>query len=318
MAMKLNQIALIVENSEASVAFYRDLFGTPRVGGTRFKGKVPARVQGLPDPDFIANWQMDDREFFQLEMFEYQRPRSRAYARSRQPWDIGYSRVAMEVNDPAAFHARCRQRAVRGLSTLRSIDGRPHFVLLDPNGVLLEVGPASRPVPAPYGARFAGVALSVPSLEAALRSYRDAIGCPLLDAAPPDKGALWDEPAARKKMALLDAGPAWLEITEYADPAPRPWPEGYRICDYGIMNVAFGFRERAAIEAAYARMVGGGFRPNSELANSAGQVMVAYLNDPQGFNVELLMVKPWLDGVMGFRQETRTDKVLKNIMMALA
>jgi hypothetical protein len=52
--------------------------------------------------------------------------------------------------------------------------------------------------------------------------------------------------------------------------------------------------------------------------SSAGQVLVGYLNDPQGFNVELLMVRPWLDGVMGFRPETRADKILKNIMMALA
>jgi hypothetical protein len=65
-------------------------------------------------------------------------------------------------------------------------------------------------------------------------------------------------------------------------------------------------------------MVEGGFRPNSELVNSAGQVMVAYLNDPQGFNVELLMVKPWLDGVMGFRPATWFDRVLMKIMMKLA
>ena len=65
-------------------------------------------------------------------------------------------------------------------------------------------------------------------------------------------------------------------------------------------------------------MVQGGFEPNAELVSSAGQVVVGYLNDPQGFNVELLMVRPWLDGVMGFRPETRTDKVLKSIMMALA
>jgi hypothetical protein len=207
---------------------------------------------------------------------------------------------------------------VPGLSAVKSIGGKPHFVLLDPNGVLLEVGPAARPVPSRLKARFAGVALSVPSLEVALKSYRDGIGCPVADAAPPDKGALWDEPAARKKMVLLDAGTAWLEITEYAEPAPHPWPDGYRICDHGIMNVAFGFRDAADIRVAHARMVKAGFKPNADLVSSAGQVLVGYLNDPQGFNVELLMVRPWLDGVMGFRPETRTDKVLKNIMMALA
>jgi len=318
MAMRLNQIAIVVEDTNASVAFYEGLFGLPRVGGTVFQGKVTERVQALPDPRLIANWHMDDREFFQLEVFQYESPRSRPFARERRPWDIGYSRVALEVNDPVAVHSLCARRSVAGLSPVISIHGQPHFSLLDPNGVLLEVGPASRPVPARVGARFAGVALSVPSLEVALRSFRDAIGCPLLSDAPPDKGALWSEPPARKRSALLDAGTAWLEINEYAEPAPRPWPEGYRICDHGIMNVAFGFRDATDLRAAWTRMQRGGFRPHGELVSSAAQVVVGYMDDPQAFNVELLMVRPWLDGVMGFRHETRKDKLIKSVMMALA
>lgn len=318
MAMRLNQIAIIVEDADASVAFYEGLLGLPRVGGTVFQGKAPARVQALPDPRFIAHWHMDDREFFQLELFQYETPRSRPYARERRPWDVGYSRVALEVNDPAAMHERCVRSSVRGLSPVTSIGGRPYFSLLDPSGVLLEIGPASRPVPASVGARFAGVALSVPSLEIALQSFRDAIGCPLSEAAPPDKGALWNEPQSRKRSVLLDAGTAWLEITEYAEPAPRPWPDGYRICDFGIMNVAFGFRDAAELRAAWVRMQRGGFRPHGELLSSLGQVVVGYMDDPQSFDVELLMVRPWLDGVMGFRPETRTDKLIKNVMMVLA
>jgi catechol 2,3-dioxygenase-like lactoylglutathione lyase family enzyme len=318
MTMRLNQIAIIVESADDSVAFYEGLFGVPRVGGTIFKGKVAAQVQALPDPCFVANWHMDDREFFQLELFEYQSPRSRAFARERRPWDIGYSRMAFEVNDPVAFHAKCASRSVPGLSAIKQINGKPHFALLDPTGVLLEVGPASRPIPAHVGARFAGVGMSVPSLDVALKSFRDAIGCPVLDWTPPDKGPLWDEPPASKRGVLLDAGTVWLEITEYAEPAPRPWPDGYRICDYGMMNVAFGFREASEIRATWQRMVQGGFNPNAELVSSAGQVIVGYLNDPQGFSVELLMARPWLDGVLGFRPETRVDKILNSIMMALA
>jgi catechol 2,3-dioxygenase-like lactoylglutathione lyase family enzyme len=318
MAMHLNQIALIVEDAAASVAFYEGMFGLPRVGGTVFKGKAAATVQALPDPCFLANWHMDDREFFQLELFQYQSPSSRPFARQREPWDIGYSRIALEVNDPLACHAICAKRCVPGLSGITSIGGKPYFALRDPNGILLEIGPASRPVSSRVGARFAGVALSVPSLDVALHSFRDVIGCPMVDAMPPDKGLLWAEPPARKRSVLLNAGTAWLEITEYTDPVPRPWPDGYRICDHGIMNVAFGFRVANDIRAAWQRMVQGGFKPNAELVSSAGQVVVGYLNDPQGFSVELLMVRPWLDGVMGFRRETRTDKVLKRVMVALA
>lgn len=316
--MDINQIAIIVEDGDASVRFYEQVFGLPRVGGTIFKGKAAERVQALPDPLFVANWHTDDRPYFQLELFQYQRPGSRPFARLRQPWDIGYSRIALEVNDPASFHARCASQSLAGLSPIRDIDGRPHFALRDPSGVLLEVGPANRPVPPRLGARFAGVALSVPSLDTALASFHRAAGCPMRTAQVPDKGALWNEPPARKRMALLDGGTAWLEISEYSEPAPKPWPAGYRICDYGIMNIAFGFRTALEIRAAWQRMIDGGFRPHGELVNSAGQVLVGYMDDPQGFNVEMLMVRPWLDGVMGFRAKTRTDEILSRIMMALA
>lgn len=316
--MRLNQIAIIVEDADASVAFYERLLGIPRVGGTVFKGRPAERVQALPDPLFLAHWHTDDREYFQLELFQYQSPPSRAFARLRDPWDIGYSRIALEVNDPVVLHAACANQSVPGLSPLTSIAGRPHFALRDPNGVLLEVGPATEPLPSHVGARFAGVALSVPSLDRALQSFRDAAACPLRDASPPDKGALWGEHRSRKRSVLLDAGTAWLEISEYAEPSPKPWPADYRICDFGIMNVAFGFRDAGAIRAAWSRMQQGGFRPHGELVNSAGQVVVGYMDDPQGFNVELLMVRPWLDGVMGFRAESGADKVLKRIMMALA
>jgi len=316
--MRLNQIAIIVEDADASVAFYDKRLGIPRVGGTIFKGKAAEKVQALPDPLFFAHWHMDDREYFQLELFQYQRPASKPFARLRKPWDIGYSRVALEANDVEALHAACATQSVPGLSPVRDIGGKQHFVMQDPSGVLLEIGPASEPVPPHLGARFTGVALSVPSMEVALRSFRDAAGCPVRDASPPDKGPLWDEPPARKRSVLLDAGTAWLEITEYAEPAPQPWPDGYRICDYGIMNVAFGFRDGSEIRAGWARMQQGGFKPHGELVNSAGQVLVGYMDDPQGFNVEMLMVRPWLDGVMGFRRETATDQLLKKVMMALA
>jgi catechol 2,3-dioxygenase-like lactoylglutathione lyase family enzyme len=36
--MHINQIAVIVEDADASVRFYEQVLGVPRVGGTVFKG----------------------------------------------------------------------------------------------------------------------------------------------------------------------------------------------------------------------------------------------------------------------------------------
>lgn len=314
----VNQIAICTDNLESTSAFYAELFGLPRVGGTLFKGKVTESVTGLPGAQMSAGWLMDDRDFFQFEMFQYHTPNPQKFGEYRHPWDIGYSRLALEVNDLTAFHQRCSQRALEDLSAIKTVADKPYFVFRGPNNVLVEVGQATRPIPQGFGARFAGVAINVPNLTIAMHSYHTAIGCPIITNAPADKGVLWDEAPAAKRSVLLDGGTIWLEINEYTTGKSEAWPKGYRICDFGQQNIAFGSREGAGIKDLYERMVKGGFRPNTELVSSLGQVQLTYLNDPQGFNVEILMVRPWLDGVMGFRQANGFDKILTKIMMALA
>jgi catechol 2,3-dioxygenase-like lactoylglutathione lyase family enzyme len=132
MPPRMNQIALSVVDREVSSAFYRDVFGLPRVGGTRFTGAATEKVQGLPGATSDVAWHMDDREFFQLELFQFETPAPRAYAALRKPWDIGYSRLAVEVADPVGFHAKCTLRSVPGLSPLKQVRGKPYFVLRDP------------------------------------------------------------------------------------------------------------------------------------------------------------------------------------------
>ena len=314
----VNQIAICTDDLEATSMFYAELFNLPRVGGTLFKGPVTESVTGLSGAQMSAGWLMDDRDFFQFEMFQYHTPSPKAFGERRNPWDIGYSRIALEVNDLDAFHKRCTQRTVNGLSAIKPIAGRSFFVLRGPNNVLIEVGQTAVAIPNSYGARFAGVALNVPDLEIAMQSFHRAIGCPVLSTSPADKGLLWDEAPSAKRSALLDGGTVWLELNEYANNKSAAWPENYRICDFGQQNVAFGSREGAGIKALYQRMVDGGFRPNTPLVSSMGQVQLTYLNDPQAFNVEILMVRPWLDGVMGFRNANWFDRILTKLMMALA
>ena len=314
----VNQIAICTDNLEKTSAFYADLFDLPRVGGTLFKGTVTESVTGLPGAQRSAGWLMDDRDFFQFEMFQYHTPSPGVFGEQRQPWDIGYSRIALEVADLVAFRQRCMQRSVKGLSAIKSVAGKSYFVLRGPNNVLIEVGQAVTAIREGFGARFAGVALNVPDLDVAINSFHKAIGCPFITDTPADKGTLWDETSSPKRSVLLDGGTVWLELNEYAEKKSAAWPDGYRICDFGQQNVAFGSRESAGIKALYQRMINGGFRPNTPLVSSLGQVQLTYLNDPKGFNVEILMVRPWLDGVMGFRHANWFDRVLTKIMMALA
>ena len=81
-----------------------------------------------------------------------------------------------------------------------------------------------------------------------------------------------------------------LEVTQYLDPVGKPWPAEYRICDQGILNIAFGARSKRDFDAVYRRAVDSGARPNSKPLHVPGSGVV-YLNDAQGFSIEILWMK---------------------------
>jgi len=87
---------------------------------------------------------------------------------------------------------------------------------------------------------------------------------------------------------------------QYMDPPGRPWPPGYRVSDQGLLNIAFGFSDRAAFENAQRRCAEAGLRANAPPLRF-GAWSVVYVNDEQGFSVELLHIEPWYEGRMGFR-----------------
>ena len=86
--------------------------------------------------------------------------------------------------------------------------------------------------------------------------------------------------------------------------AGRPWPDGYRISDQGLLNVAFGFRDRREFEAAYRRCEQAGLEPNGAPLRF-GAWSVVYVNDADGFSIELLHIEPWYERQMGFRPRSR-------------
>jgi hypothetical protein len=188
--------------------------------------------------------------------------------------------------------------------------------MCDPDGILVEIEPASKPLPAHLKARHSGIALTAPDLPEALKNFQDALG--FLDAsAPVDKGALWQEGKIAKELALLDGGTMWIEISAYAIPDSRPWPEGYQITDRGILNIAIGYRDNDSVVQMYRRAVDAGYRENCEPHCTPGCGAVTYVNDSQGFSVEIMSCAPWLDGVFGFKPAGWKDRLLAAIFAKL-
>ncbi len=270
MTARFNQVAISVADREASLAYSRYLFGLEHVGGTHFSGKKTEAVQGMAGASSNCSWLMDDRPHFQLEIFRFPCPMGRAFASNRQPQDIGYSRLIFSVPALAPVAARAGVKPVE-------LNGQRTAYLRDADGIAIQIIEAdvSR-------ARLTGVALTVPDLAIALRSFGEGCGCMEVHGKVPDWGALWGETAADKDMALLDGGTLTLELSQYHAPASRPWPRDYRIADHGILNIALGFDSPGEIHRRIAAMQAVGITPNTPLVTGPGLFALTYSQDPQG------------------------------------
>ncbi len=306
---RFNQVALSVACRERALLFYRDVIGFTHVGGTEtFRGKTTEQVQGMKGAASNVYWLMDDRPFFQLELFEFECPVGRPWAAQRAPQDIGYSRLRISVPSLDAVLERIG-------SSRPTVHGNERAVLVrDPDGILVElVEDASL-----CGPRLFGVALSVDNMAAACKSFVDGCGCAVISEEAEDRGWLWGERGADKHSILLDGGTLTLEVTCYASPKPRGWPEGYQLSDIGILNLALGFRTAADIKGRLAQMQATGFVPNRPLVGAPGVFLLTYSNDAQGFSVETLMVSPMLMGGLGFRKATAFDRGLMRFLAAIS
>ena len=307
----LCQIAFSVSHLRRTHRWYQEVFGFLPGGGTRlFRGPLASRVQGLPNAASTCWWLVDQQEFFQLEMFQFTSPLVRPRPPDWRPCDIGYTTVGLHVADFDATLDRLQRTGVRPLTAAIGARGARRVCVHDPEGALLELMeddprlPTARPRLRPeLPVATRSITLSVADLERSRRFFVDTLGLSEvreLQLHRPEHEALWGLPGAQRAAALLAAGDLLVEVVQYRDPIGKPWPDGYRISDLGLLNIAFGFRSQAHFDAAYQRCVSAGIRGNWRPLN-LGAWAVVYVNDDQRFSVELLFVRPWFDRPMGFR-----------------
>jgi len=307
--LALGQIALAGLGGSRLWRWYRDGLGLLPSGAMLFAGPPAAKVNGLPGPVLPVRWLMDGRENVQIELFRFIRPRPRPRRADETAADHGYRR--------AGFHVADFDRALSALARLGSRPVGPvrggrlerRACLRDPEGNWIELMEDDPLAGRTAGKRWGGVratlrsvTVSVPDLEAAVESWSGGIG--LDDAPRPVHGAeheaIWGLEGARRRDRSLDAGTAVIELVEYEQPVGRREDPGRRLCDQGIMNVAFVARERAGFDRTFERWVARGFRPTSETPLEAGVFRVMYFDLPSGQNVELLHPRRWARRLTGF------------------
>jgi len=305
----MNQIAMSVTDLPRTHAWYTAAFGyVPCSGTNAFKGYLAEKVQGVPGARSSCWWLGDEQEFFQLELFQFERPETRPLADDWRPCDIGYSSIVLLVRNFDETLARLRVLGSELLTLPQGESGNRRVCVKDPEGVLLELlesdpldhrGLLVNPdVPV----LTLGVTVSVPDLAASLAYFCDALGlieAPELDLHRPEHEALWGLEGAQAERRVLRAGDSLVELVQYTNPVGTPMAADYRVSDQGLLNIALGFRSKKLFSATHQRCLQSGIKGNWRPLNM-GAWNVVYVNDEQGFSVELLQVQPWYDAQMGF------------------
>lgn len=308
--MRLNQVALSVRDRHASLQWYRSVFGYLDAG-EMVPHEIPdgpdaAGLQGIPGAKWGMTWAVDQQRFFQLEFFQYSVPEVRPVPPHWSPADIGYTMVSFHVDD---FDATLDRATATGHDPLTEPIGGPgarRVCLRDPDGVLLELmeddprtpNPDERVRPeVPVAAR--AIRASVPDLSRSHGYFADTLGMHPIDLAlhSGDHEALWGLAGAKREVATYWAGDLFLELVQYEEPQGRPWPDGYRISDQGIVNFALGTRSRETFRETVGRALKAGYKGTKEVRMDV--VEANYLMDDQGFSVEHWFVDESADAAVG-------------------
>ena len=305
------QVAFSALNGPGLREWYAQVFGLVKSGKVIFFPPSTTNVQGIPGAWEKCSWLIDQQDYFQLEFFQFWKPRTRLKPANWRPCDLGYNLLGIAVND--------FDQVMRNVTAFSAID-RPAIVgevgerracVADPEGNLVEIyerdplslidGAGINIVRPEVPAVVRSMRVSVPSLEDARAAYVDAMGLQVVDDTrlhSPEDEVMWGLEGAELDTLLLRGANFLLELAEYRSPEPSAWPQGYRLSDQGFMNIALGYRNGRDFERSFGHATRRGMRPNGKVTD-IGVFQVMYVNDRHGYSVEMLNARRafwWISG----------------------
>ena len=137
----LSQVAFSVVDLAATERWFREGLGFWPAGGSRrrMRGPLASSVQGLPRVASTCWWMVDRNEFFQLELFQFERPLARLMAHDSRPCDIGYARIGVWVADFDRTLTRLARLGSPPLSDPMGPAGARRACVRNPDGVYVEI-----------------------------------------------------------------------------------------------------------------------------------------------------------------------------------
>lgn len=314
MKRRIGQVALVVSDRTRSELFYRDVLGMEPVFGTaQFRGPVIDQVQQMTNAASRTTWLIDDRDMFQLELFEFENPRSRPLPLDFGVRNEGYNRMIVAVNsiEVTGNAAVAAGGSIRALLCSGLADSHAHALLHDPDGIVLELVEAPELVAADRPARIIGLGLTSADLATTVEDMCQGFGFSACE----DRfqhAAFWDEGGRLQACQTMQLEDMYLVAAQYSDSRPRP--EDYRLGDIGVMNFAICFPDVDDFSACYAGTVAMGMRSNIQPMIVENKAAVTYHNDRQGFSVEMLYMAPKLRGLYGFARPRPVDRLVNRYL----
>ncbi|GAA0934890.1 VOC family protein [Pseudonocardia zijingensis] len=295
----LAQVALCTADLPGTARTFVEVLGFTNAGGKPRWGADAARIQELPTGDdtrAMMWWLVGGPEFVQIELFQHTVPAQRPRRPGWRPSDMGWVRFGVAVADFDHVMERLRAARLPTLTAPAVVDGARRVCFREPGAdAVVEVMEAGSPGPA---LRYATA--SVADLDTARRCFGEGLGLAETDPDAvhrPEHESLWGLEGAHRVCATFRIGDAFLELVQYTTPAPRPPAADALLSDQGIMNAAFGYRDRSDLVRAHTAVTSMGATTSTDVPSVAGSV---YLRLAEGLPFEQLLVPRDLDAVYGF------------------
>ena len=323
-ALPFNQIAFAVIDLRRTEAWWREGLGFLPAGGNRQLFRPPlsdGHVQKLPGLAMTCWCMVGRNDWAQLEMFQYEKPNSRLMPDDYLPNNIGYTRCGIWVEDFDAALAQLDLIGTQPLTAPVGAAGQRRVCVRNPDGVYVELM-EDDPLPAqsavgrldcPVAIRTA--TMSTPDIGKSAEFIINGLGMQEVAIAlhTDEHEALWGLAGARCERRVFVGGTAnetiLLEVVQYLKPLGKPWPEDYRLCDQGILNICFGDPQSGkGVYAQLEQSRAHGAVPTTPKVLDMNLVGCVYVDDPLGFSYEFMWAKPgWAHKAFGF-VPTRMDE----------
>jgi catechol 2,3-dioxygenase-like lactoylglutathione lyase family enzyme len=295
--MLVVQVALSgAADLDAVVEFYTEGLGFLPAGGMSIGGAEIARLQGIDTEttQLAMRWAVDRTDFMQLELFAYAQPEPRPRRADWSPADVGYNVMTVHVRDFDGTLARLAERAVAPLAEVAGPIGDRRACVADPNGNLVEFverdpAPNVEAVRPEVNAAVRGIRVTVPDMTHARTFFTDCLGLTLAEVPAHDESheSLWGLAGRTPELVTLTDGRTFVELANYGE-ATRGWPQGYRISDEGVLNIALANSDDKQDYVDTRDRVAAGPHTVHPEAVLRPDLQGNYVMSDQGFSVELI------------------------------